>query len=126
MELLVAFLTPIFTKYILYILPFLISLGALYFIFLRYLDQEREAAIAKNKVAQLEQIIKDREKHIEQLNEINNRKSEIINNTIKENEQLTNKLKEIEINIEKEVVKGNDKPASNILKDTFKKLSGQK
>ena len=41
------------------------------------------------------------------------------------NDDLEKKMKEVEIEIEKEVVKGNDRPSSNILKETIRRLSGQ-
>ena len=74
---------------------------------------------------QLEQIVKDKEKFIEQLNQINRDKDQAVALLEQQRAEMDKKLRDIESGIDIDIGKGNDKPSSNILKETFRKLSGK-
>jgi septal ring factor EnvC (AmiA/AmiB activator) len=105
-----------------------VAVGGTYFYvsYKNYGELQRQLAQYEYNVKQLEQLVKDKEKFIDQLNQINKDKDEAVSLLEKQREELNNKLKEIESDIDIEVGKGNDKPSSNILKDTFRKLGVMK
>ena len=70
--------------------------------------------------------INNKEKNIQDLTQINKDKDEAVTLLQSQRQDLENKLKEIESDIDIEVGKGNDRPSSGILKDTFRKLGVMK
>lgn len=126
MEILLSLITSGSVKYIAILI--LVAVGGTYFYvsYKNYGELQRQLAQYEYNVKQLEQLVKDKEKFIDQLNQINKDKDEAVSLLEKQREELNNKLKEIESDIDVEVGKGNDRPSSNILKDTFRKLGVMK
>lgn len=85
-------------------------------------DLEKEVALQQYNINQLEQNVKDKNAFIEKLNSIAKNKDEEISKLQKQREALDNKLKSIESDIDVEVGKGHDRPSSDILKETIRKL----
>lgn len=126
MEILLSLITSGSVKYIAILI--LVAVGGTYFYvsYKNYGELQRQIAQYQYNVKQLEQLVKDKEKFIDQLNQINKDKDEAVSLLEKQREELNNKIKEIEGDIDVEVGKGNDRPSSNILKDTFRKLGVMK
>lgn len=125
MELVLSFLTSSASKWIAILLTVLSVGGYVYYSKVEYGKLQKQLATYEYNLNQLSQALKDEQTQRKSAEEINSAQSNIINNIIKEREDLEKKMKEAEIEIEKEVVKGNDRPSSNILKETIKRLSGQ-
>ncbi len=125
MELVLSFLTSSTSKWIAILLTVLSVGGYIYYSKVEYGKLQKQIATYEYNLNQLSQSLKDEQAQRKSAEEINSAQSNIINNIIKEREDLEKKMKEAEIEIEKEVVKGNDRPSSNILKETIKRLSGQ-
>lgn len=125
MELVLSFLTSSASKWIAILLTVLSVGGYIYYSKVEYGKLQKQIATYEYNLNQLSQSLKDEQAQRKSAEEINSAQSNIINNIIKEREELEKKMKEAEIEIEKEVVKGNDRPSSNILKETIKRLSGQ-
>lgn len=125
MELVLSFLTSSASKWIAILLTVLSVGGYIYYSKVEYGKLQKQIATYEYNLNQLSQSLKDEQAQRKSAEEINSAQSNIINNIIKEREDLEKKMKEAEIEIEKEVVKGNDRPSSNILKETIKRLSGQ-
>lgn len=123
MELFISLLTSGNIKWISIFLIFLGISGGLYFKHRQIVDQEKQIALQQYNIRQLEQNLKDKEKFISDLDKISKNKDEAINLLEKQRQTLDNKLKEVDSEIDLEVGKGNDRPSSNILKETIKRLS---
>lgn len=125
MELLLSFLASSSSKWIAILLTVLSVGGYIYYSKVEYGKLQKQVATYEYNLNQLSQALKDEQVQRKSAEEINSAQSNIINSIIKERDELEKKMKEVEIEIEKEVVKGNDRPSSNILKETIKRLSGQ-
>lgn len=86
-------------------------------------DLEKQVALQQYNITQLEQNVKDKQLFIEQQQAIFKNRDEEIDLLEKQKQALENKLKAIESEIDVEVGKGNDRPSSDILKETIRKLS---
>jgi peptidoglycan hydrolase CwlO-like protein len=126
MEILLSLITSGSLRYIVILL--LVAIGGTYFYvsYKNYGELQRELAQYQYNIKQLEQLVKDRENQIQNLNQINKDKDEAVVLLEQERRDLEDKLKSIESDIDIEVGKGNDRPSSNILKDTFRKLGVMK
>ena len=112
-----------------YLFIFILILAAAYAFYLsnqRRIALEKEQAVYQYTLNQLQQVIKDKDSHIESLNKINEEKERIVNELIQKKDELETRLKEVEAEINVEIGKGNDKESSSILKNVFKKLGNQK
>lgn len=126
MELILSFLTSSSAKWIAIFLTVLFVGGYAVYSINQYADLKTQLAKYEYNINQLNQALKDEQSLRKHVEEISQAKSDVINHIIKEKDDLEAKMKEVEVEIEKEVVKGNDRPSSNILKETIKRLSGQK
>jgi hypothetical protein len=95
---------------------------ALYKIYTDSLDREREKALQETTIRQLELIVKEKDLQIQRMQEIGDKRDEYVQQLVTEREELNNKLKQVEIDIEKKP----SSPVSNTLKDLFKSLGNQK
>ena len=86
-------------------------------------DLEKQSALQQYNINQLQQNVKDKDLYIQKMEEINKSKNKIVSDLYVERDKLEKKLKDIESSIDIEVGKGNDRPSSNILKETIRKLS---
>jgi hypothetical protein len=108
-----------------YIVMLVMALGigiALYKIYTDSLDREREKALQETTIRQLELIVKEKDLQIQRMQEIGDKRDEYVQQLVTEREELNNKLKQVEIDIEKKP----SSPVSNTLKDLFKSLGNQK
>jgi DNA-binding NtrC family response regulator len=122
MEILLSLIASGSVKYIV-ILALAFGLGiAIFRIHINALDAEREKALNENTIRQLNEIVKQKEQQLQQMQEINDKRSEHVNQLIKERNELDEKLKQLEIDLEKKP----SAPASNVLKDLFKSLGEKK
>lgn len=109
-----------------YIVILILALGlsiALYKIYINSLDNERTRANQENTIRELNEIVKQKDEMIQQTKEIYEKRNEVVNKLLQEREFLEEKIKELEKNIDKKIASGQDRPASNVLKDLFKSLS---
>lgn len=122
MNLLISFITSGGIKW----LSILILIGGLvtgiYSKHRQIVDQEKQIALQQYNIKQLEQSIIDRDVLINQMQVIAKNKDEAIAKLEKQRATLDSKLKTIESDIDVEVGKGNDRPSSDILKETIRKL----
>ena len=125
MEILLTLLTSGSFKYIAILILVLVGGTYFYVSYKNYGELQRQLAQYEYNIRQLEQVVKDKEKFIEQLNQINKDKDQAVALLEQQRVELDKKLKDIESGIDIETGKGNDKPSSNILKETFRKLSGK-
>lgn len=86
-------------------------------------ELEKQVALQQYNIKQLEQNVKDKQLFIEQQQAIFKNRDEEVDLLEKQKQALENKLKAIESEIDVEVGKGNDRPSSDILKETLRKLS---
>jgi hypothetical protein len=100
--------------------------GSLYLKHRQIVDLERETALQKYNINQLEQNLKDKELYLKQMEEISKNKSEIVAELYMQRDKLEAQLKEVESNINQQVGAGKDRSSSQILKDTFKSLGEMK
>ena len=84
---------------------------------------EKQVALQQYNINQLEQNVKDKELFIEQQQTIFKNRDEAVEKLESQKQALENKLKAFESHIDVEVGKGNDRPSSDILKETIKRLS---
>jgi uncharacterized protein HemX len=84
---------------------------------------EKEVALQQYNINQLKQNVKEKELFIEQQQSIFKNRDEEIEKLESQKQALENKLKATESQIDVEVGKGNDRPSSDILKETIKRLS---
>ena len=88
----------------------------------KIVENEKLIALQQYNINQLQQNVKDKDLFIEQLNSIAKNKDAEISKLQKQREALDNKSKAIESDIDVEVGKGHDRPSSDILKETIRKL----
>lgn len=125
MEILLSLLTSGSFKYIAILILVLVGGTYFYVLYKNYGELQRQLAQYEYNMRQLEQIVKDKEKFIEQLNQINRDKDQAVALLEQQRAEMDKKLRDIESGIDIDIGKGNDKPSSNILKETFRKLSGK-
>jgi len=125
MEILLSLLTSGSFKYIAILILVLVGGTYFYVSYKNYGELQRQLAQYEYNIRQLEQVVKDKEKFIQQLNQINKDKEEAVALLEQQRNELDKKIKGIESGIDIDIGKGNDKPSSNILRETFRKLSGK-
>lgn len=97
--------------------------GGLYSKHRQIVDLEKQTALQAYNIKQLQQSIKDKDLFIEQQQAIFKNRDEEVAKLEIQKQALENKLKIIESQIDVEIGKGNDRPSSDILKNTIKELS---
>ena len=123
--LLVTFLSSTASRYLFIFILILAAAGAFYLSIQKRIALERAEATYQYNLNQLQQAIKDKDKHIETLNKINEDKERIVSDLIQKKDELETRLKQVEDEVNVEVGKGNDRESSSILKNVFKKLGNQ-
>lgn len=126
MEIILSLIASGSIRYIVIFLFFVIGGTYFYVSYKNYGELQRQLAQYEYNLKQLEQTVKDKEKLIQDLTQINKDKDEAVMLLEKQKDELNSKIKNIESDIDVEIGKGNDKPSSNILKDTFRKLGVMK
>ena len=123
--LLVTFLSSTASKYLFIFILILTAAFAFYLSIQKRIALERAEATYQYNLNQLQQAIKDKDKHIDTLNKINEDKERIVSDLIQKKDELETRLKQVEDEVNVEVGKGNDRESSSILKNVFKKLGNQ-
>lgn len=100
--------------------------GGLYMKHREIVNNEKQIALQQYNIKQLEQIVKDRNAYIEEIENVNRARSEAINGLTQKNRQLEKKLESVVSQIDKHVGAGRDRESSQILKDTIRSLEGMK
>lgn len=96
--------------------------GSLYLKHRQIVDLERETALQKYNINQLQQNLKDKEAYLQQMEEISKHKSSIVAELYVLKDRLEEKLSKVTANIDKHVGAGRDRESSQILKDTIRML----
>lgn len=96
--------------------------GSLYLKHRQIVDLERETALQKYNINQLQQNLKDKEVYLQQMEEISKQKSSIVAELYILKDRLEEKLSKVTANIDKHVGAGRDRESSQILKDTIRML----
>lgn len=96
--------------------------SSLYLKHRQIVDLERETALQKYNINQLEQNLKDKDIYLKQMEEISTHKSEILAELYIERDKLEEKLRKVDATINQHVGAGHDKQSSQILKDTIRML----
>lgn len=126
MEIFLSLITSGALRYIVILLMFVIGGTYFYVSYKNYGELQRRLAQYQYNINQLEQLVKDKDKLIQNLNEINKDKDEAVSQLDKQKTELQERVRKIESDIDVEVGKGKDRPSSQILKDTVRKLGGMK
>ncbi len=100
--------------------------GGMYSKHRQIVNQEKQIALQQYNINQLEQIVKDRNSYIGEVEDLYRSRSERVNELLLENKELEKKLEAINTQIDKHVGAGRDKESSQILKDTIKSLGEMK
>ena len=122
MEIILSLITSGGIKYIAILALVLIGGTYFYVSYKNYGELQRELAQYEYNMKQLQQSLIDKEKFIKQLQQISKDKDEALSLLEQQRSELNSKLQEIESAVDVEVGKGNDRPSSNILKETVRKL----
>jgi hypothetical protein len=96
--------------------------SSLYLKHRQIVDMEKDSALQKFTIDQLQQNVKDKNIYIQQMEEISTNKSEILAKLYIERDRLEEQLQKIDASINQHVGAGHDKQSSQILKDTIKML----
>lgn len=94
-------------------------LGGAYWGWKRQIEQQ---ALLEYNQQQLEQIIKDQELFYQKMAVIEQKQQEILNDLDKKNREIAIKLKDLEKYLNSPEVKKLNRPASEIIKNTIRKL----
>lgn len=124
-SLLFTFLSSTASRYLFIFILILSVAGGFYFAHLKRVELEKEKALIEYNTNQLLQNIKDKEKLINDLNQINKDKDQAVVLLQQKLNDINDKLKSIESEVDVSIGKGEDRPASNILKNVFKRLENQ-
>jgi uncharacterized protein YoxC len=115
-----------FNKYIVYVAIALIATAIISTYVLMWKANIRKQALLEFNNKQLEQTIRDQEKFISDMRKITEQQRSILAETQKKNEELAKQVAGIEDYLSSEQTRKDDRPASTILKETIRRLSGQK
>ena len=115
-----------FNKYIVYGVLALLATAFLTAYVLMWKASIRREALLEFNNNQLERTIKDQETFITNLKTLNESQKKIIAETQKRNEEISKQLADIEIYLNSEEAKKNDRPSSVVIRETIRRLSGQK
>jgi hypothetical protein len=124
-SLLFTFLSSTASRYLFIFILILSVAGGFYLAHLKRVELEKEKALIEYNTNQLLQNIKDKEKLINDLNQINKNKDQTVVLLQQKLNDINDKLKSIESEVDVSIGKGEDRPASNILKNVFKRLGNQ-
>lgn len=125
LTLLFNFLSSTASRYLFFFILILCVAGAFYMAHLKRVELEKQKVLYEQTIQQLQQNIKDNEKTINNLNQINKDKDQAVLLLQQELNILNDKMKSIESDVDVSIGKGEDKPSSSILKNVFKKLGNQ-
>lgn len=108
-----------------YIVILLLVSGLLSFAYSKHrqiVELEKQVALQQYNITQLEQNVKDNIEFIKELQDLNNYKDRIVADLSNKRDSLEEKMNQLEEEINKNVIKGNDKQSSKVLKDLFRAL----
>lgn len=111
-------------KIIIYVIGIVIAIVVVvggYFIWKHNVEKQIQL---KFNNEQLQQVVKDQQKYIDQLNTINKNQEYIIANLSKQTTELNGKLKDLDGYLNSNDARKDDRPASKVLRQTLKDLIG--
>ena len=111
-----------FNKYIVYAIIAAIAIAILTTYVLMWKASIHQQALLEFNNKQLEQIIKDQQTFLKQMNEVNEKQKQILQDLTKKNDELNSKLTDIENYLNSEESTKDNRESSNILKETFRQL----
>jgi len=112
-------------KYILYAILTGIAIAIISTYVIMWKSGIRKQALLEFNNQQLQQTISDQELYITNMKLLNESQNAILDNIKKQNESMSKQLADIEDYLNSEEAKKNDRPASPIIKETIRRLSGQ-
>jgi septal ring factor EnvC (AmiA/AmiB activator) len=89
-------------------------------------ENEKQIALQQYNIKQLEQVVKDRDAYIKEIEDLARSRAESVENLKKKNKVLEDKLADVVSTIDKHVGAGHDRESSQILKDTIRSLEQMK
>ena len=96
--------------------------GGLYMKHREIVNNEKQIALQQYNINQLEQVVKDRDAYIKEIEDLARSRAETVNDLKQKNKILEDKLVDVISNIDKHIGAGHDRESSQILKDTVKSL----
>lgn len=108
-----------------YIVILLLVSGLLFFAYSKHrqiVELEKQVALQQYNITQLEQNVKDNIEFIKELQDLNSYKDRIVADLSNKRDSLEEKMNQLEEEINKNVIKGNDRQSSKVLKDLFRAL----
>lgn len=111
-----------FNKYIVYAIIAAIAIAILTTYVIMWKASIRQQALLEFNNKQLEQIIKDQQTFLKQMNEVNEKQKQILQDLTKKNDELNSKLTDIESYLNSEESTKDNRESSNVLKETFRQL----
>ena len=100
--------------------------GGMYFKHRQIVENEKQIALQQYNIKQLEQVVKDRDAYIQEIENLARSRAESVENLKKKNKVLEDRLADVVSEIDKHVGAGHDRQSSQILKDTIRSLEQMK
>ena len=113
-------------KYIVYIIIAGLSIAGIIGYLAIWRHNIRQQAMLEFNNKQLEQVVKDQQNVIKQLKDIENIQQNVVDSLNKNNEDLNNRLSNLETYLNSDEANKDSRPSSKVLKNTIKELSGEK
>ena len=109
----------------LYLIVAVIVISSLAGIYLSWKSSIETQALMEFNAKQMDQIIEDQKKFNDQLSQINQNQQQIIDDMKKKNDELDRRLGDLNGYLTSEQAKRESRPSSEVLKRTFRQLSGK-
>lgn len=109
----------------LYLIVAVIVISSLTGIYLSWKSKIETQALMEFNTKQMDQIIEDQKKFNDQLSQINQNQQQIIDDMKKKNDELDRRLGDLNGYLTSEQAKRESRPSSEVLKRTFRQLSGK-
>lgn len=113
-------------KYVIYGILAAITIAVFSTFVIMWKSSIKQSALLEYNNKQLETVMKEQQKFIDNMNKIYNVQKETLDLMNKKNNELADQLQDIEIYLNSDQTNKEDRPSSNILKETIKKLGSQK
>ena len=97
-------------------------IGGMYSKHRQIVENEKQIALQQYNIKQLEQVVKDRDAYIQEIEDLAKARAESVENLKRKNKVLEDKLADVVSTIDKHIGAGHDRQSSQILKDTIKSL----
>jgi Tfp pilus assembly protein PilN len=112
------FLALLGNKYAMYAMAALALVG----IYFAWKNNVEQAALMEYNQKQMEQVIHDQQLFQQKMDEVQNNQKAIVEDLAKKNDELTQKLTDLNTFLDSTEAKKEDKPSSTLLRSTIKQL----